>query len=93
MNGLIEDIKFSKYTTYSVNVIEDYNVPGSFRHDAACDIDYYGYRDTDFVVTEAWCRTAVGSFQMSQEELEFFVEKNHNTLLLQVQDMIDKTEK
>ena len=90
MNGLIEDIVFSRYTRFSVNVIDDFNIKGSFNPDAACDIEYFGFRDTDFVVTSAVGIDAVGEYDMTQEEIQQFVDNNYNALLLLVQDKIDK---
>jgi hypothetical protein len=90
MNGLIENIIFSRYTKFDVNVIEDYNIKGTFDPNAACDIEYYGYRDTDFVVTRAVGVDAVGEYEMTEEEIQSFVDNNRHAILLLVQCAIDK---
>lgn len=93
MNGLIEGIWFSKYTRFDVNVIEDYHVKGTFAPDAPSDIDYFGYRDTDFYVVKAFGVDAVGEYEMNEHEIEQFVKNNEHAILLKVQDTIDKMEK
>lgn len=93
MTGLIEGIVFSKYTTFDVFVIEDYNIKGTFHPDAASDIEYYGYRDTDFYIVKAWGTDAVGSYEMTEDEIQNLIDNNKDKILLMVQDEIDKRSK
>lgn len=92
MNGLIEGIKFSDYTIIDVIVIEDYHVKGSFHPDAASDIDYFGYRDTDFFVHKAYGVDKLGTFEFTQDEISNLVENNYDKLMLCVQNAIDNLE-
>lgn len=70
--------------------IDDYNIKGSFDPDAACDLEYYGFRDTSFTVEtidELFCDVYM---PLTDEERDHIVAQNEDKILLLVQDQIDK---
>lgn len=86
-------IRFLKHYTVYVEVTEDYHVKGSFDPNAACDIDYFGVRDTEFEVIEVIDhRRNRAKLPMHEEERNYWVEQNYNRLLLAVQDELDKVD-
>lgn len=84
------NLKFSEYTRFNVTDIEDYHVKGTFDPNAACDTEFYGYRETIFRVSHAEGKDSIGWWMFNEDELRYFIEKNDYQITLIVQDAIDK---
>lgn len=84
------NLVFSEYTRFNVIDVEDYHVKGTFDHDAACDTEYFGYRETTFKVESAEGKDRIGYWPFNEDELEYFIRKNDSRITLIVQDAIDK---
>lgn len=69
--------------------IEDYNVVGTFKHDSVCDTEYYGYRETTFVVQSAEVKTSTGWWPMHEDEVRHIAVSDDSVLTLLVQNAID----
>lgn len=46
------NLKFNKDIRFDVSDIDDYDVKGTFEPDAACDTEFFGYRETSFKITQ-----------------------------------------
>lgn len=84
------NLKFSEYTRFNVNDVEDYHVKGSFNPNAVCDTEFYGYRETTFNVHSAEGKDSIGYWPFDEDELRYFKEKNDDAITLIVQNEIDK---
>lgn len=84
------NLVFSEYTKFNVTDIEDYHVKGTFDSNAACDTEFYGYRETAFCVSSAKGKDSIGWWSFDEDELEYFIENNGSKITLIVQDAIDK---
>lgn len=87
---ILNDLKLSKYTTFSVLVLDDYNIEGSFDPDAASDIDYYGYRETCWEIIEAQGHDSLGSWVMNQYELNTLMKIHEGAMTLIIQNKLDE---
>ncbi|AXF53064.1 MAG: hypothetical protein [Caudoviricetes sp.] len=72
--------------------IDDYSIEGSFDPDAACDLEYYGFRDTSFTVETIDEPFFDVYLPLTDEERDQIVAANEDKILLLVQDQIDKGE-
>lgn len=74
-----------------LNIVDivDYNVVGTFSPNSACDTEYYGYRETTFVVQSAEVKTSTGWWPMHDTEVRHIAENNDSELTLLVQNAID----
>lgn len=73
-----------------VNVIHDYHVKGSFSPDAPSDLDYYGYRETEFEVVKIIASADDGATAiLSEESAEQYVDKFVDVIELCIQDTLD----
>jgi len=84
------NLVFSEYTRFNVSDVEDYNVKGTFDPNAACDTEYFGYRETTFRVSSAEGKDSIGWWPMSEEEIHFLLRHNEDKITLIVQNEIDK---
>jgi hypothetical protein len=84
------DLVFSEYTKFNVTDIEDYHVKGTFNSNAACDTEFYGYRETAFRVSSAKGKDSIGWWSFDEDELQYFANKNDDRITLIVQNAIDK---
>jgi hypothetical protein len=77
---------------FNVRVNDDYKVPATFDHDSPSDLDYFGYRETDFTVVAAWQHGDDRNYphKMSESEIAQFVERECDLLELIVQDKLDE---
>lgn len=69
--------------------ITDYHVKGSFCPNAACDIEFYGCRETTFVVESAETKTSTGWWPMHDDEVRSLAENFDSDITLLVQNAID----
>ena len=83
-------LTFSEYTSFDVTHVEDYHVKGTFNPNAVSDIEFYGYRETTFNVSSAQGKDSVGWWPFDEAELQYFAEKNDDSITLIVQNAIDK---
>lgn len=84
------DLKFSEYTRFNVSDIEDYNVKGSFDPNAACDTEFFGYRETSFKIDSVEGKDSLGWWPLHEDEVRWLVYHNEDKLTLIVQNEIDK---
>jgi hypothetical protein len=87
-------VEFDSSTRLTVDVHNDYHVPGSFEPEAPCDIDFYGHRETDFEVVKVEVQWLLAGtpyiwVPMLDHEIDAFCDKNIDKLMLLVQDAID----
>lgn len=94
-------IDLTPTTRVTVRDIEDYHVKPTFDPNAACDTEYYGYRETTFKVVEVEYLTTMYDTGVkmwlpddnsSQYELDFLASYFDDKLTLLVQDKLDEME-
>lgn len=88
-------ISFGNDIRVYVDVVSDYNVEGTFDPDATCDTEYFGFRETDIVVTDVKVLTHKGTeyeawLSLRDEEIEKFSKINYDMVLLKTQYTIDE---
>lgn len=84
-------IQFSDTIRILVEVFDDYKVEGSFDPNAASDLDYYGYRDTQFDVVDVFELTdVVGYLAIHRDLLPDFLREHEGLIVLAVQDHLDE---
>lgn len=82
-------LEFSPTIRLNVVDIEDYNIKSTFRHDAVCDTEYYGYRETTYHVESAEVKTNSGWWPLLDDEVRQLVQQNDSNVTLLVQNAID----
>lgn len=86
-------LKFSKNVRFDVEVISDYKIEGTFNPNAACDTEYYGYRETDFKLTNVESLVDRVGYELwlpdTQEVVDDFYEYFYHKLTLIIQNAID----
>lgn len=80
---------------FTVKVEDDYHVKGSFDPDAACDLDYYGYRETELTYLTVHERFEVSGEIMwgavlDGETQDSLINRYSNQIELEVQYLLDK---
>lgn len=85
----LHGLPFSDKVRVNICDIEDYFVKGSFSPNAACDIEYYGCRETNFTVESAEVKTSTGWWPMLDDEVRELARYNDSALTLLVQNAID----
>lgn len=85
------NLKYREDIRFSVEDVEDYNIPATFDHDAACDIEYYGYRETTFNVSsvEVYDQEIKLWLPILEDEKKVFVNHKDSELILIVQNSLD----
>ncbi len=88
------DLKFSKYTRFSVSDVDDYNIKGTFDPNAACDTEFFGYRETTFNIICVESKVQDVGYELwlpePEESVSEFVKYFDNNLTLIVQNEIDR---
>lgn len=82
-------LPFNENVRLNITEIDDYNIKGTFRSDAACDTEYYGYRETTYRVESAEVKTSTGWWPMLEDEVRELARHNDSALTLLVQNAID----
>lgn len=83
-------INLKDHSVY-VEVTSDYNVVGNFDPNASSDLEYYGYRETEFEVTAVVNEVDnIARLPLSEEAQDFFCDENIDMLTLKVQDALDE---
>lgn len=86
------DLKLSEHTRFTVEVIDDYNVKGSFDPNAASDVEFFGYRETQWDLLSADGKDSVGWWPMTGEELSCLMKRYEDKMTTIIQDAIDDLE-
>lgn len=83
--------------SFVVKVLEDINIPPSFRFDAASDVEYHGDRETHIEVVSASLYLGTGPFggsvELTRSEINDTLERDHRELVKQTQWMIDQEDR
>lgn len=83
------NLPYSETVRLNIVDIVDYNIKGSFRPDAVCDTEYYGYRETTYNVDSAEVKTSTGWWPMLDDEVRYLAQNNDSDITLLVQNAID----
>ena len=78
--------------SWNVRVTSDVNSPGTlFAHEAASDLDYYGYRETEYDIVSAQMHLGLyGECELNREEIDS-LSRAHSLMITElVQKEIDK---
>ena len=88
------DLKIDMDTHYvHVEVTEDYKVVGSFDPNAPSDLDYFGYRDTEFEVKAVVAKeNNAAQLPMDEEWGLIWADERIDSITLKVQDALDEME-
>jgi hypothetical protein len=74
--------------------VEDYNIKGSFDPNSPSDIEYYGYRETTFTITNMFAPTIIDGcsllLPMDKSEIDFYSKNYDRQLTLIVQQALDE---
>ena len=83
------NLKFGDDIRFDVEDVEDYNINGTFNPNAACDTEFFGYRETTFKVTQI--ESFYGGKWWPEHEvvIEQFMKYFDDRMTLIVQDAID----
>ena len=86
------NLEFSKNIRFDVEDVEDYHIVGTFDPNAACDTEFFGYRETTFnVVNVETYHWNLGRWWPDDEETtKEFIKHFDDRITLIVQDAIDK---
>lgn len=87
------NLNFSKNIRFDVEDVEDYHIVGTFDPNAACDTEFFGYRETTFNVVNVESRYEEGSelwLPDTEDTVKEFKNYFDDRLTLIVQDAIDK---
>lgn len=71
--------------TLTIDLIDDYTIKGSFNPNASCDLEYYGYRETDYTVISA----TYLDVELTEEEYSVLVNYERGLVTLAIQNEID----
>lgn len=81
---------------FDVEDVEDYDIKGSFDPDSPSDIDYYGYRETTFTVTNIFIPKLLDDCSvlvpLPQDEVGYYSENYDREFTLVVQKALDEKE-
>lgn len=83
------DLKYSENIRLNIVDIDDYHIKGSFNPNAESDIEFYGYRETTYVVQSGEAKTTTGWWPLLEDEVRYIAENNDSDLTLLVQNAID----
>lgn len=83
------ELEFTPSIRLNVVDVEDYDVRGSFSPNAVCDVEFYGYRETTFIVESAEVKTSTGWWPMLDDEVRELARHNDSALTLLIQNTID----
>lgn len=84
-------LQLTENVRFDVEDVDDYIVEGSFDPNAACDIDYFGCRETSFVITSFEEKNSSGHWWLSHNQTHKYLEYKYEDLIVQiVQKEIDR---
>lgn len=66
------EIQYSKSFKLTIDNIDDYNIGGTFSPDAACDTEFFGFRETIFTIESGTCEHNGIISELSEGELNYF---------------------
>lgn len=84
------DLEYLPTIKFDVANVDDYNIVGTFHPDAACDTEYFGYRETTFDVVRLFYKNSYGEWiERQKEEVEYFANLCDSRITYIVQNKID----